>query len=69
VRLRFYSPASDYHLPLIDDADAPAWAGQVNEAFAKLNSVLFGPQEYAVVATAAPPVDGEAATSADRRGA
>jgi hypothetical protein len=25
----------------------------VNEAFTKLNSVLFGPQEYAVVATAA----------------
>jgi SAM-dependent methyltransferase len=57
VRLRFYSPASDYHLPLIDHPDAPVWARQVNDAFTKLNAVLFGPQEYAVIATAAPPLD------------
>jgi SAM-dependent methyltransferase len=55
VRLHFYSPASDYQLPLVEDPDAPAWTKQVNEAFTKLNSVLFGPQEYAVIATAAPP--------------
>jgi SAM-dependent methyltransferase len=54
VRLHFYAPATDYHLPLIDDPDAPAWAGRVNEAFEKLNHVLFGPQDYAIVATAAP---------------
>ena len=54
VRLHFYSPASDYHLPLIDDPEAPAWTKQVNEAFEKLNHVLFGPQDYAIVATAAP---------------
>jgi SAM-dependent methyltransferase len=60
VRLRFHAPASDYHLPTIDDPDAPPWAKQVNEAFAKLNSVLFGPQEYAVIATAAPAADGPA---------
>ena len=51
VRLRFYSPASDYHLPLIDDPSAPPWTKQVNEAFTKLNSVLFGPQDYALIAT------------------
>jgi SAM-dependent methyltransferase len=54
VRLHFYAPATDYHLPLIDDPDAPPWAGRVNEAFEKLNRVLFGPQDYAIVATAAP---------------
>jgi SAM-dependent methyltransferase len=54
VRLRFYAPASDYHLPPVDDPDAPPWADRVNEAFAKLNSVLFGPQEYAVIATTPP---------------
>jgi SAM-dependent methyltransferase len=54
VRLHFYSPASDYHLPLIDDPEAPAWTKQVNQAFEKLNHVLFGPQDYAIVATAAP---------------
>jgi SAM-dependent methyltransferase len=58
VRLHFYSPATDYHLPLIDDPEAPAWTKQVNEAFQKLNHVLFGPQDYAIVATAAPPPDG-----------
>ena len=61
VRLHFYSPASDYHLPLIDESDAPAWARPVNEAFTRLNSVLFGSQEYAVIATAAPPATDAAA--------
>jgi len=54
VRLRFHAPATDYQLPMIDDPDAPPWAKRVNDAFAKLNSVLFGPQEYALIATAAP---------------
>jgi SAM-dependent methyltransferase len=58
VRLRFYAPASDYHLRPIDDPEAPDWVTQVNDAFAKLNEVLFGPQEYAVIATAAPAADG-----------
>ncbi len=55
VRLQFYSPATDYHLPLVDDPEAPAWTSQINEAFKKLNQVLFGPQDYAIIATAAPP--------------
>jgi SAM-dependent methyltransferase len=54
VRLHFHSPASDYHLPLIEDPQAPPWTKQVNEAFEKLNHVLFGPQDYAVIATAPP---------------
>jgi len=53
VRLRFYAPATYYHLPLIDHREAPAWTKQVNEAFSKLNAVLFGPQDYAVIATTA----------------
>jgi SAM-dependent methyltransferase len=66
VRLRFHAPATDYHLPMIDDPDAPPWTKRVNDAFAKLNSVLFGPQEYSLIATAAPPTGGatgEAAAS------
>jgi SAM-dependent methyltransferase len=54
IRLRFHAPATDYHLPMIDDPDAPPWTKRVNDAFTKLNSVLFGPQEYALIATAAP---------------
>jgi SAM-dependent methyltransferase len=52
VRLAFYEPARDYHLPLIQGPDAPAWAETVNAAFGKLNDVLFGAQEYSVTATA-----------------
>ncbi|HEX3201838.1 MAG TPA: class I SAM-dependent methyltransferase [Actinomycetes bacterium] len=58
VRLRFHAPASDYHLPMIDEPDAPPWTKRINEAFARLNQVLFGPQEYALIATAAPATDG-----------
>ena len=58
VRLRFHAAATDYHLPMIDDPDAPPWTKRVNDAFAKLNSVLFGPQEYALIAAAAPETDG-----------
>lgn len=54
VQLRFYSPAEGYHLPLIDDPEAPQWAQQINRGFEKLNQVLFGPQEYAVIATTPP---------------
>jgi SAM-dependent methyltransferase len=52
VRLAFYEPARDYHLPLVSDPDAPAWAETVNTALTKLNDVLFGAQEYSVTATA-----------------
>ena len=49
VRLAFYEPATGYHLELLDE-DEP-WAQRVNAAFEKLNDVLFGPQDYAVLAT------------------
>jgi SAM-dependent methyltransferase len=64
VRLRFHAPATDYHLPMIDDPDAPPWTKRVNDAFAKLNSVLFGPQEYSLIATAAPPTGGATGAAA-----
>ena len=59
VRLRFFSPAEDYHLPMTDlGEDAPEWArelaGSVNRGFSTLNEVLFGPQDYAVVARTPP---------------
>jgi 2-polyprenyl-3-methyl-5-hydroxy-6-metoxy-1,4-benzoquinol methylase len=56
VRLEFYAPAEAYHLPRLDlTADSPPWATATDEAFARLNDVLFGPQEYAVVATTPDP--------------
>lgn len=52
VHLEFYAPAEGYHLPRLDlPAGAPAWAASADEAFGRLNDVLFGPQEYAVIAT------------------
>lgn len=56
VGLQFW-PASDGNtLRMIDDPDAPPWADRVNEGFAHLNRVLFGPRDYSVTARApAPP--------------
>lgn len=52
VRLEFFEPATGYHLDLLDeDAIGEPWAATVNAAFRRLNEVLFGPQDYAVVAT------------------
>ncbi len=51
VRLEFYSPASSYHLSEVRDADAPEWVRTINTNTERLNEVLFGPQEYAVIAT------------------
>jgi len=51
IEQRFYSPADGYHLPLIDEPGAPAWTATINEAFTRINDTVFGPQEYAVVAT------------------
>jgi SAM-dependent methyltransferase len=51
VTFGFYSPAEGYHLPMVDDPSVPELSRQVNEALTKLNEVLFGPQEYAVLAT------------------
>jgi SAM-dependent methyltransferase len=46
---RFFAPSSDDHLPLVHDPrDEVAVA--LNAGFEHLNEVLFGPQDYAVVA-------------------
>jgi SAM-dependent methyltransferase len=53
VRAEFYSPADTMHLPLGagGDGEDSALARRVDEGFARLNHVLFGPQDYAVFAT------------------
>ena len=52
VEVRFHSPADFFAVPLLDETkDAPAQVATINEALHRLNSVLFGPQEYAIVAT------------------
>ena len=61
VDLAFYSPAESYRLtPINQPNDAPAWVSEVNVALERLNDVLFGPQEYALIATT-PPADAPAA--------
>ncbi len=55
VDLQFYSPAESYRLePVTATADAPEWVGQINVALERLNDVLFGPQEYALIARTPP---------------
>ena len=54
VELRFHAPAEAYHLPRLDVPAGADWATPVNEAVDRLNDVLFGPQEYAVVARTPP---------------
>jgi SAM-dependent methyltransferase len=51
VRVEFFAPAVGYHLPPISDPAAPAWVEQLNDSLEKLNQVLFGPQDYAAIAT------------------
>lgn len=63
VRLRFFAPAESYRLPRVvpdpprppaaDLAAVQSCAATVNAAFDRLDEVLFGPQDYAVIATAA----------------
>jgi SAM-dependent methyltransferase len=55
IELRFHAPAEDYHLPRLEVPEGAEWARPVNEAVDRLNDVLFGPQEYAVVARTPPP--------------
>ncbi len=52
VRLHFYSPATGYQLEKMVDDGAESSA-RFNAAVDRLNEVLFGPQEYAVIATKA----------------
>lgn len=52
VRLTFHSPATGYHLAHVEDDGSPSATG-LNAAVDRLNEVLFGPQEYAIIATKA----------------
>ena len=52
VRLTFYSPATGYHVPKLDE-DGTDRTTRLNAAIDGLNEVLFGPQEYSIVATKA----------------
>jgi SAM-dependent methyltransferase len=52
VRLTFYSPATGYHVPKLDE-DGTDRTTRLNAAIDRLNEVLFGPQEYSIEATKA----------------
>lgn len=54
VRLEFYAPADHHRLATLDDPAAPGWAQTLDANFRTLNDVLFGPQDYAVIAAAPP---------------
>lgn len=50
IRVDYFAPADTMHLSTLDDA--PPWAARLNEGIERLNAILFGPQDYAVVARA-----------------
>ena len=52
LEVKFFSPATGFQLELVSDPQSPALTGQVNQAIEQLNSVLFGPQDYAIIAVA-----------------
>ncbi len=53
TEVRYFAPRYDLGLPLAEDRAAlPEWAQRLDEGFERLNHHLFGPQDYAVVATA-----------------
>jgi len=55
ISLQFYAPAESYRLAAIDAGpDAPEWVAGLNESIERLNDVLFGPQEYALIARTPP---------------
>ncbi len=52
VEERFFGPAEELYLPMVDAGDeSPPWVATVNQAFTQLNQILFGPQDYAIVAS------------------
>lgn len=61
IELRYFEPATTYWLPTISGQDLPDWIAQIDENFERLNKVLFGPQDYAVVARTRPAEPGGAA--------
>jgi SAM-dependent methyltransferase len=55
VDFLYGSPADDYRLELVPtEGDTAAVAATLNPSLERLNQVLFGPQEYAVIARTAP---------------
>lgn len=56
IEVRYESPLTSHRLEPIDGGpDAPAWIAELNESLQRLNDVLFGPQDYAVIAKAPSP--------------
>lgn len=51
IEVRFFAPATGYRIEMITDPDAPPWTTQINQAFEHLNDILFGPQDFAILAT------------------
>jgi SAM-dependent methyltransferase len=55
IQVRYFAPMSRLQVPLVEDTtELPEWATQWNQAFAHLNNVLYGPQDYAVIAYVPP---------------
>jgi SAM-dependent methyltransferase len=52
IEVRYAAPMFDYHLPLLPDDAIGDGTEAFNEGLRRLNHVLFGPQDFAIVARA-----------------
>lgn len=52
IELRYYSPGEQ--LDRVDDPEAPAWVAHLNAMIDRINQAIFGPQEYAIIASTKP---------------
>lgn len=59
IELRYFEPARTYWLPTLTGEDLPDWASQIDQNFNELNKVLFGPQDYALIARTPAAVPGD----------
>jgi SAM-dependent methyltransferase len=59
IEVRYFAPVTQLQVPLVgDDTDLPEWAKGWNQAFAHLNHVVFGPQDYGLIAWVPPDSEG-----------
>jgi 2-polyprenyl-3-methyl-5-hydroxy-6-metoxy-1,4-benzoquinol methylase len=52
IDVQYFAEASSHHLPALEVPGGPDWANKLNNSLAQLNGMLFGPQDYAIVARA-----------------
>lgn len=56
IRVEYFAPAESMYVPVPPAEEVPEWARGLVEGVGRLNHLLFGPQDYAVIARRPMPV-------------